>query len=124
MTTILRHVAAFVLCLFVSFGAYAAESMPPIPVESPDAIAKAKTLRDKFDQIALRYLEDVSTKKAPYLAPSEIDRRFTIAFYVNAKGSGPNAQRMWVLQRAKLGGPGNSRFGTLDIGASKDSRLV
>ena len=105
MKTPLRHVAAVAACLFCSLGAEAAQSMPPLPVQSPDAIAKAAVLRNKFDRAPLRYLEDVRTKRAPYMAPSEIDPRFTIAFYVNAKGSGPNAQRMWVLQRKKLGGP-------------------
>jgi lipoprotein-anchoring transpeptidase ErfK/SrfK len=48
---------------------------------------------------ALEYLEKTSGKSKDYLRPSEIDRRYNIALYVNASGRGPNAQRMWVLQR-------------------------
>ena len=48
---------------------------------------------------AISYLESLKGKTKNYLAPSEIDDRYTIALYVNAKGGGPNAQRMWVLQR-------------------------
>ncbi|MEL6374190.1 MAG: L,D-transpeptidase family protein [Pseudomonadota bacterium] len=52
----------------------------------------------------LAYLESLRGKKG-YLAPSEIDPRFTLALYVNARARGRNAQRMWVLQRDALGGP-------------------
>lgn len=45
------------------------------------------------------YLESLKDRTKNYLAPSQIDNRFNIAVYVNTKGSGPNAQRMWVLQR-------------------------
>lgn len=48
---------------------------------------------------ALSYLEKVEGKSKDYVAPSQLDERFTIALYVNAKGRGANAQRMWVLQR-------------------------
>jgi len=53
---------------------------------------------------ALDYLERVDGKQGPYLPPSEIHPDFTLAFYVNARGSGPFAQRMWVLQRPEPGG--------------------
>jgi hypothetical protein len=53
---------------------------------------------------ALAYLEGLKGKPQPYLAPSEIDPRYTIALYVNAAGKGPNKQRMWVLHRDGIGG--------------------
>ncbi|MEZ5774107.1 MAG: L,D-transpeptidase [Hyphomicrobiaceae bacterium] len=53
---------------------------------------------------AIAYLESLRGG-ADYLAPSEIDPRFTLAYYVNASGSGPNRQRMWVLARERVGGP-------------------
>jgi hypothetical protein len=48
---------------------------------------------------ALTYLESLDGKTKDYVAPSKLDGRFNLALYVNAKGRGPNAQRMWVLQR-------------------------
>jgi hypothetical protein len=39
-----------------------------------------------------------------YLAPSEIDPRFTLALYVNVATTGANKQRMWVLARDTVGG--------------------
>lgn len=53
---------------------------------------------------AVRYLESVAGQTKPYLAPSEIDPRFTTALYVNVATRGPNRQRMWVLHRDKIGG--------------------
>jgi hypothetical protein len=53
---------------------------------------------------ALDYLEALKGKATPYLAPSDIDPRYTIALYVNASGKGPNRQRMWVLHRDGIGG--------------------
>lgn len=53
---------------------------------------------------ALAYLEGLKGKPQPYLAPSEIDPRYTIALYVNTAGKGPNKQRMWVLHRESVGG--------------------
>lgn len=53
---------------------------------------------------ALSYLEGLKGKPQPYLTPSEIDPRFTIALYVNVPTSGPNKQRMWILHRDKVGG--------------------
>ena len=50
------------------------------------------------------YLESLKNKTKNYLSPSQIDSRFNIAIYVNASGSGPNAQRMWVLQRDPASG--------------------
>jgi hypothetical protein len=49
--------------------------------------------------VALDYLEKQNGRGNDYLSPSQIDGRFNIALYVNASRSGPNAQRMWVLQR-------------------------
>ncbi|MGQ0672371.1 MAG: L,D-transpeptidase [Hyphomicrobium sp.] len=54
---------------------------------------------------AVAYLEGLKGKSQPYLAPSEIDPRFTIALYVNVATQGPNKQRMWVLHRDAVGGP-------------------
>ena len=48
---------------------------------------------------AVGFLEGLSGKPTPYLAPSEIDPRFTTAIYVNVAIKGPNKQRMWVLHR-------------------------
>ncbi len=53
---------------------------------------------------ALSYLESLKGKAGDYLAPSQIDQRYNLALYVNAKASGPNAQRMWVLQRDQTTG--------------------
>ncbi len=52
---------------------------------------------------ALAYLQSLAGTPG-YLAPGEIDPRFTIALYVNAATSGPNQQRMWVLHRDRIGG--------------------
>jgi hypothetical protein len=52
----------------------------------------------------LAYLESLKGKVERYKAPSELDPRYTIALYVNAATQGPNRQRMWVLQRDKIGG--------------------
>ena len=54
---------------------------------------------------ALAYLEGLKGKPQPYIAPSKIDPRFTSALYVNVATSGPNKQRMWVLQRDATGAP-------------------
>lgn len=54
---------------------------------------------------AITYLEGLKGKPQPYLAPSEIDPRFTIALYVNVATAGPAKQRMWVLHRDTPGGP-------------------
>ena len=54
---------------------------------------------------ALGYLEGLKGKPQPLHAPSEIDPRYTTALYVNTSGSGPNKQRMWVLNRDSIGGP-------------------
>lgn len=77
---------------------------PPHPTQSPIAIDKVKMLRARFDNAAINYLEDAAGKKLPYLSPSKIDPRFTIAFYVNTNRLGTYAQRMWVLQRDRIGG--------------------
>lgn len=56
-------------------------------------------------QDALSYLEGLKGSDARYKAPSELDPRFTIALYVNTATRGPWRQRMWVLQRDRIGGP-------------------
>lgn len=53
----------------------------------------------------LPYLEGLKGKAQPFLAPSDIDPRYTVALYVNTAGKGPNRQRMWVLHRDAVGGP-------------------
>ncbi len=53
---------------------------------------------------AVGYLESLRGKATPFLAPSDIDPRYTTALYVNTSGSGPNKQRMWVLHRDAIGG--------------------
>jgi L,D-transpeptidase catalytic domain len=53
---------------------------------------------------ALAYLESLKGSVERYKAPSELDPRYTIALYVNAATQGPNRQRMWVLQRDRIGG--------------------
>jgi L,D-transpeptidase catalytic domain len=52
----------------------------------------------------ISYLESLKGKPERYLAPSEIDPRFTIALYVNVATSGTHKQRMWFLERETLGG--------------------
>ena len=54
---------------------------------------------------ALTYLESLKGSSERYRAPSELDGRYTVALYVNAAGSGPWRQRMWVLQREAVGAP-------------------
>jgi hypothetical protein len=54
---------------------------------------------------ALTYLESLKGSSERYKAPSELDERYTVALYVNAAGSGPWRQRMWVLHRDAIGGP-------------------
>ena len=75
----------------------------PLPVVSPIAAEKRAAILRSFGAPALDYLEGLKGKEK-YLAPSEIDPRYTMAFYVNASGSGKNAQRMWFLQREEIGG--------------------
>lgn len=53
---------------------------------------------------AVSFLNSLAGQPNPYLAPSEIDSRFTTALYVNVATRGPHRQRMWVLHRDKLGG--------------------
>lgn len=67
------------------------------PVAAAEA-AKAHD-PDPSNSAALSYLENLNGKSKDYVAPSQLDGRFNIALYVNASGKGPNAQRMWVLQR-------------------------
>ena len=52
---------------------------------------------------AIAYLESLKGKSAPYIAPSDIDPRFTMALYVNVATKGANKQRMWMLERESLG---------------------
>lgn len=54
---------------------------------------------------AVGYLESLKGKATPFLAPSDIDPRYTIALYVNTSGKGAFKQRMWVLHRDQIGGP-------------------
>ena len=54
---------------------------------------------------AVAYLDSVKGQASPYLAPRDIDDRFTTAIYVNVATRGPHRQRMWVLHRDELGGP-------------------
>jgi hypothetical protein len=75
----------------------------PLPSLSPVAAEKRAAIVERFGGSWRKYLEDLKGKK-DYLAPSQIDRRYTIAFYVNASGRGKFAQRMWVLQRDEVGG--------------------
>ncbi|MEM1306370.1 MAG: L,D-transpeptidase [Pseudomonadota bacterium] len=77
---------------------------PPLPNAAPNRAAKRAALRRAFGPSALTYLEGLKGKKK-FRAPSEIDDRYTLAFYVNVAARGPRAQRMWVLQRDKIGGP-------------------
>lgn len=77
----------------------------PLPKQAPGSIERIEKLRQKYEGVWSRYLEKSVGKSASYLPPSQIDPRFTMAFYVNAKGKGPFAQRMWVLQRDAVGGP-------------------
>ncbi|MGI9405450.1 MAG: L,D-transpeptidase [Hyphomicrobiaceae bacterium] len=97
----------FLIVLVAGFAtgvvaANASEVVPP-PVLSPNAIEKRDTLIRSFGQPGLEYLETLKGRKG-FKAPSELDPRFTMAFYVNASGRGPQAQRMWMLQRDKIGG--------------------
>lgn len=85
--------------------AVASRILPPIPSQSPHAIAKLEQLRAQYESASIDYLEAMSSEKARYIRPSEIDPRFTIALYVNVSGSGEHAQKMWVLQRDEIGAP-------------------
>ncbi len=65
-------------------------------------VAGAATSARAEDPLA--YLESLKGSNERYKAPSEIDPRYTIALYVNAATRGQNRQRMWLLQRDKIGG--------------------
>ncbi len=95
--------AAVIVAL--SFVVQAQTVFPPAPEQSPFVAQKLEQMRAKFGPAALEFLEDISDKRAPYLPPSKIDPRFTLALYVKTNGSGLRAQRMWVLQRDVVGGP-------------------
>ena len=75
----------------------------PLPEFSPVAVQKRDALIRSFGQPGLEYLETLQGKAA-YKSPSELDPRFTMALYVNTKGRGRQAQRMWMLQRDEIGG--------------------
>lgn len=97
---LISSVLACLLALTITAGAtLARDAPPPVPEQSPVATQKLETLRASFGPSALDYLEKTDGKGDKYLPPSKIDPRFTMAIYVNASGSGPQAQRMWVLQR-------------------------
>lgn len=80
----LGRVQASVLCVVLAFG-FAPQAARGDP--------------------ALDYLESLKGSGERYKAPSELDARYTIALYVNASGSGPWRQRMWVLHRDAIGAP-------------------
>ncbi|MGQ0672370.1 MAG: L,D-transpeptidase [Hyphomicrobium sp.] len=69
------------------------------------ALACLITSRTASHADALSYLEGLKGQTTPFLAPSEIDPRYTIALYVNTAGKGANRQRMWVLHRDAIGKP-------------------
>jgi hypothetical protein len=71
---------------------------------------------------ALDYLESLKGSNERYKAPSELDARYTFALYVNAAGSGPNRQRMWVLVRDGIGMPW--RLGMWDAAHWKKAKLA
>lgn len=98
-----RHsiASAAVFAVFCQTVAHA--SAPALPAPSPLRKDVAKKPRAAFGPGPLAYLESLKGK-ADYLAPSQIDPRFTIAMYANVAPSGPRAQRMWFLQRDGLGG--------------------
>ncbi|MBI1386459.1 MAG: L,D-transpeptidase family protein [Rhizobiales bacterium] len=81
-----------------------AEASVPLPRISPQAAEKRAQMLREFGAPALTYLESLKGRPG-FKAPSELDARFTLAFYVNAEGRGEQAQRMWVLQRDGAGGP-------------------
>ena len=54
---------------------------------------------------ATDYLNSIKASTTPYIAPDDIDPRFTTVLYVNVATSGPHRQRMWILHRDELGGP-------------------
>lgn len=83
-----------VVCL-ASFSLVTALPVAAETVVKPEAAAQSA---------ALTYLEGLDGKPKYYVAPSKLDGRFNLALYVNAKGRGPNAQRMWVLQRDPVDG--------------------
>lgn len=95
--------------LIVATSALASETsgviVPPKPERSPFYEEKARKIRASFGPAALEYLEGAADRVRAYVPPSKVDPRFTLALYVNTAGRGPRAQRMWVLQRDRLGGP-------------------
>ncbi|MEL6288025.1 MAG: L,D-transpeptidase [Pseudomonadota bacterium] len=78
-------------------------TLEALPVRPPHAAEKRAALLRAFGTPALDYLEGLKGKRG-FKAPSELDPRFTLAFFVNTKARGPQAQRMWILQRDTLGG--------------------
>lgn len=114
----IRGLAAAAVCsVLFPFAASAAGQgiarLVPLPDLSPVAIEKREALVRSFGTPGLEYLEQLRGKKA-FKAPSELDPRFTMALYVNTKGRGPQAQRMWMLQRDSIGG--SWRMGMWDQG--------
>lgn len=86
-----------------SAATFGSAHVVPVPALSPIAIEKRDALIRSFGQPGLEYLETLKGKKA-FKAPSELDPRFTMALYVNTKARGPQAQRMWMVQRDAIGG--------------------
>lgn len=71
----------------------AASARPARPVGEASGAAEAAP------HPAVAFLESIKPTRTPYIAPSDIDERFTTALYVNVATSGPHRQRMWVLHR-------------------------
>jgi L,D-transpeptidase catalytic domain len=71
---------------------------------SPSAAVTLKPAATSTDP-AVALLNRFNPDKTPYIAPDEIDARFTTALYVNVATRGAHRQRMWVLHRDTLGGP-------------------
>ncbi|MEO0792400.1 MAG: L,D-transpeptidase family protein [Pseudomonadota bacterium] len=80
------------------------DATPPTPAASPVRAEKRARLAARFGPGPVAYLEGLKGKPRHFLAPSEIDPRYTMALYVNVAARGPRAQRMWVLQRDAIGG--------------------
>ncbi len=54
---------------------------------------------------AVALLDRIDVEASPYVAPRDLDSRFTTAIYVNVDTRGRWKQRMWVLNRDAMGGP-------------------
>ncbi|MEM7776822.1 MAG: L,D-transpeptidase [Pseudomonadota bacterium] len=102
----MKQIIALSLIFISTASAQAADAttIVPPPAASPLRQGDPDWIARAYGQPALSYLESLAGKRN-YLAPSQLDPRFTTALYVNAAARGSRAQRMFVLHRSNVGEP-------------------